>query len=122
MSPNSITSHIPRMAKKLKIDRGVTYRIVAIAFTKKNNILGIEMNGFRNFMSNGKGKGLHAEMNLIKKFGKKIDKIYLLRVGNGMDALPIHPCENCAKIAAKMGIKIICLHEEFNDLNQYIKK
>ena len=37
MSPNSIISQIPRMANKVRIDRGVTYRIVAIAFTKRNN-------------------------------------------------------------------------------------
>ena len=122
MSPNSIISQIPRMANKVRIDRGVKYRIVAIAFTKRNNFLGISMNGFRDFMSDGKGRGDHAEMRLIKQFGKKIDKIYILRVGNSLDPLPIHPCANCAKVAAKMGIRIICLHEEIENLENYIRK
>ena len=58
----------------------------------------------------------------IKQFGKKIDKIYILRVGNSLDPLPIHPCANCAKVAAKMGIRIICLHEEIENLENYIRK
>jgi deoxycytidylate deaminase len=39
-----------------------------------------------------------------------------------LDPLPIHPCENCAKVAAKYGIKIIPMHEEIEDLHKYIKK
>lgn len=122
MSPKTIYSLIPRMANKVKLDRGVSYRIVAIAFSKRNNFLGLAMNGFRDFMSDGKGKGMHAEMKLMKKFGKCIDRIYILRVGNSLDALPIHPCINCSKVANKMGIKIICLHEEIENLNDFIKK
>lgn len=122
MSPKTICSFIPRMANKVKTDRGVTYRIVAIAFSRKDNFLGLAMNGFRDFMSDGKGKGMHAEMKLMKQFGKQIDRIYILRVGNALDALPIHPCDNCSKVANKLGIKIICLHEEIEDLNKYIKK
>lgn len=122
MSPKTIYSLIPRMANKVRPDRGVRYRIVAIAFSKRNNLLGVAMNGFRDFMSDGKGKGMHAEMKLIKQFGKRIDRIYILRVGNSLDALPIHPCINCSKVANKMGIKIICLHEEIENLNDFIKK
>ena len=29
---------------------------------------------------------------------------------------------NCAKVAAKMGIRIICLHEEIENLENYIRK
>lgn len=90
-------------------------KIAAVAFTKRNNILGIESNGFRE-LSTGKedcfyGKGKHAEMALIKKFGKKISTIYLFRVGRSGNPLPIEPCSACAKAAKKLGIKIISLTE-----------
>jgi hypothetical protein len=112
---------IPRMVNKLREDRNLTYRICAIAFDKKNDFLGMQMNGHRESLSNRRGAGLHAEAELMKRYGKLIDKIYILRVGNSYDALPIHPCENCAKIAAKLGIKIIPLHEEIENLTDLIK-
>ena len=122
MTVNALHALIPRMANKLKIDRNLTYRICAVAFSRKNNLLGIQMNGHRFSMSHRRGAGLHAEAELIKKFGRRIDRIYILRVGNAIDPLPIHPCENCAKMAAKYGIKIIPLHEEISDIENYIKK
>ena len=101
MTVNALTSLLPRMAKKVLPDRNLTYRICAIAFSKRNNLLGIQMNGHRFAMSQRRGAGLHAEAELIRKFGRRISKIYILRIGNGGDPLPIHPCENCAKVAAK---------------------
>jgi hypothetical protein len=80
------------------------------------------MNGHRPFVSTRRGGGEHAETKLFKKFGRQIDRIYIIRVGKTCDPLPIHPCENCAKVAAKFGIKIIPLHEEFDDLSKFIKK
>lgn len=122
MTLNVLTSYVPRMANKLRDDKNLTYKICALAFSKKNNLLGIAMNGHRPFPAVRRGMGLHAETELIKKFGRRIDRIYILRVGNDLDPLPIHPCENCAKVAAKYGIKIIPLHEEIEDLHKYIKK
>jgi hypothetical protein len=119
---NTLTALIPRMANKLKEDRGLTYRICAVAFTKRNNVLGLAMNSFRDHLSTRKGAGSHAEAKLIKKYGKRIDRIYILRVGNACDPLPIHPCANCSKLAEKYGIRIIPLHEEFTNLTEYIKK
>lgn len=122
MTTKKLTALIPRMANKVKIDRGLHYRICAIAFTKRNNLLGIEMNNFRNGLSNRPGAGSHAEATLIKKYGKRIDKIYVMRVGNACDALPIHPCENCSKLAEKYNIKIIPMHEVIDNINEFIKK
>lgn len=122
MTLKVLTSWVPRMANKLKADKNLTYKICALAFSKKDNLLGISINGHRAFPAIRRGMGLHAETELIKKFGRRIDKIYILRVGNAMDPLPIHPCENCAKVAAKYGIKIIPLHEEIENLSKFIKK
>lgn len=105
---------IPRMRRKCLQDRGVTYRIAAVAFTKKGNFIDIRYNNHRMFLSNRKGAGKHAEQDLIHLYGNKIDTIYILRVGGQGDYLPIHPCKTCAAIAKKRGIKIIPLHEELD--------
>ena len=105
VAPNSLIALVPRLAKKAFLNSSMTYRVCAIAFTKRGNIVGIQMNGHRVSRSKRRGDGLHAEAELIRKFGRRISTIYILRVGNAGDPLPIHPCENCSKIAAKLGIK-----------------
>ena len=72
---------IPRMKRKCLQDRGMTYRIAAVAFTKKGNFIDIRYNNHRMYMSHRKGAGLHAEQDLIHLYGNKIDTIYILRVG-----------------------------------------
>ena len=102
------------MVKKVERDRGMTYRVVALAFTKNGNLIDIRFNNHRDYLSNRQGAGLHAEQDLIHRYGNRIHSIYILRVGNNGDYLPIHPCKTCARIAEKRGIKIIPLHEEFD--------
>lgn len=112
---------VPRMKKKLKPNKeNLKYRIAAIAFTKKGNFIDIRYNNFRMGLSNRKGAGLHAEQDLIHRYGNKIDTIYILRVGGTGDPLPIHPCEVCKSIAEKRDIKIIPLHEELNLIQNII--
>ena len=111
MNDNVCLNYIERMRNKAKLSRG-KYRVVAIAFTNRGNFLGISMNGFRMGLSNRKGSGDHAETKLMRKFGKRISKIYIMRFGNELAPLPIHPCANCAKVAEKYGIKIISLSNE----------
>lgn len=106
---------VPRMKRKLKPNKeNLKYRIAAIAFTKKGNFIDIRYNNFRSGLSNRKGAGLHAEQDLIHRYGNQIDTIYILRVGKTGDYLPIHPCEVCKSIAEKRGIKIIPLHEKID--------
>jgi len=108
---------IPRMRRKLEKDHGMTYRIAALAFTKNGNFIDIRYNNHRDYLSNGYGQGLHAEQDLIHRYGNRIHTIYILRVGNGGEFRPIHPCKTCARIAAKRGIRIVPLHEELNLVN-----
>ena len=111
MSEKLNVNYITRMRNKAKFSRG-KYRVIAIAFTKNGNFLGISMNSFRNGLSNRKGSGDHAETKLMRKFGKRIDKIYIMRFGARLSPLPIEPCQNCSKVADKYGIKIISLSNE----------
>lgn len=91
-----------------------TFSVAAAAYSKNGNLLGLSVNGFKRLhTAMRRGAGFHAEHKLILQFGKKIDTIYIIRIGKNGDRLPIHPCGNCAKIADKLGIKIISLHETF---------
>ena len=85
-----------------------TYRISAIGLNKRGDILGSSTNRHG---KEGKGKGKHAEIELIKRYGRKIKIIILCRVGGSGDILPIKPCENCQKVIDKMGIKVLTVQE-----------
>ncbi len=111
IADKKILNLIPRLIAKLRNVEGPTYRIAAAAYSKRGNLLGIEMNGWRELATVRRGTGKHAEAALIRKFGRRIDVIYILRVGNAMDILPIHACETCSALAAKLGIRIIPIHE-----------
>jgi hypothetical protein len=117
LTNKQLISLIPRLINKIRHLQGPSYRIVAAGYSKKGSLIGIEMNGWRELIPNDKGKGKHAEASLIKKFGRKIDTIYILRCGRSLDILPIHPCKSCAAIANKMNIKIIPIHECLKSFN-----
>lgn len=88
------------------------YRVSAIAFNKKGELLGSTTNSFRmDGRPNGKGSGIHAERRLITRYKGNIATIIICRIGNGGDLLPIHACETCQKVADKMNIKVISVNE-----------
>ena len=103
---------MPRIMKKATQSPN-NFFVAAAAFSKKGNLLGVRSNSHNNYMAIRRGMSKHAEASLISEFGRKIDTIYLVRIGRDFSRLPIHPCENCQKIADKFGIKIIPVHIEF---------
>lgn len=90
--------------KGVKLNKNLSHRVVAIGFDSKNDLIGIKTNGFK--LSIRKGSGKHAERELISRYGKKISKIVIFRIGRAGAILPIDPCETCQKVADKLGIKI----------------
>ena len=112
-STNAILALVPRLCRKLSIFRGMAYRIAAAAYSSHGNLLGIEMNGWRELATVRRGTGKHAEAALMKRLGPKLrgGKIYILRVGRAGDILPIHPCPDCQSMAKKVGVEIIPIHE-----------
>jgi len=81
------------------------YKICAIALDSSGRVMGYSRNSPR---FSRKGGGTHAEMALMRQYGKNISTIILVRTnknGNGM--LPIHPCKACASKANDLGIKIV---------------
>ena len=93
-----------------------TYKISAIGFDKKGEVLGSVTNSYcmdgRELKHFG---GRHAERLLISRYGALIKLIIICRVGGvksgNVKLLPIKPCYICQKVADKLGIKIISLYE-----------
>lgn len=85
-----------------------SYRIGGIAISQRGNILGTSFSSFRTeCITPGKGTGRHCEAALIKRYGRKIATIIIMRIGNSGNVLRIEPCANCQKMADKLGIKIV---------------
>ena len=82
------------------------FKVAAIGVNGKGEVIGIKFNRYR---FTRKGGGIHAEQDLIHRYGNKLKKIYICRVNKHGKQLPIEPCLSCLKIANKMRIKIeIC--------------
>ena len=109
MSLKTLNRRLKRKATQTKC----RYKIAAAAYTKTGNLLGYASNNINRCLKKSKeGGGLHAERQLMKKYGNKISYIIIARTNSsGDNNLPIHPCETCAKLATHMGIKIIPIHE-----------
>lgn len=104
---------IPLLTKKAA-HSPCKFFVAAAAFTKKGNLLGVVSNTHNNrLFASKRGQGRHAETELIGRYGKRINTIYLIRIGKDMSRLPIHPCENCQKVIDKFGITVIPVHIEF---------
>ena len=94
---------LERMRKKALKSRS-KFLICAVAFSKKNSILGIN---FSRPSSNRHCLANHAETGLILSIGgNKIDRILVCRVGRQGNCLPIDPCKGCQNIADRFKIKI----------------
>ena len=94
--------------KAVKSPKILTYRVVALGFDKKGDFIGLKTNkiGKLKAINMGPGKGIHAERELIKRYGKRIKKIIIIRSGRTGTLLPIDPCPVCKKIINKLGIKV----------------
>lgn len=97
-------AHIIIKARKKALQSNCHFKISAIGFSRKGNILGSVTNHHR---FSRKGGGKHAELRLMERFGMGLHTILICRVGKGGDILPIDPCYVCQAMADKLGIKII---------------
>ncbi len=84
------------------------YRIACVALNKKGEVIGYTSNKFRKDQIKPViGSGLHAEaFCLARYYPLGIKTLIIMRIGNGGDILPIDPCEDCKKMAKKLGVKI----------------
>lgn len=91
-----------------------TYKISAVAFDAKGDILGHTTNSHSlnwNVLEKEKvgraGTATHAERRLLSQYGSLIKTIVICRTGRSGELRPIDPCPVCQKAAAKYGIKIV---------------
>lgn len=114
MSRNFINNKTINILKEKARKSSCTYKVSAIAFDKKGDILGHVSNAHsRNWNvldGNHKGRagtGEHAEQRLFDRYGSNIKTIVICRVGHSGNLRPISPCPICSKIAQKYGTRII---------------
>lgn len=92
-----------------------TYRVAAIAFDKKGDILGHVTNKHSEWnviekTGNGRaGTSRHAERLLLGRYANNVKTIVICRVGHSGALRPIDPCPACRKAAEKLGVKIVSL-------------
>ena len=79
------------------------FKVSAVAFSRSGDVIGFAHN--MPHFTERKG-GHHAEMRLMKQYGKKIHNIVIARTNAAGDMKPIHPCKMCAAHAEKLGINI----------------
>ena len=111
MSRNHLIPVINRLRNK-SAEIIATYKVSAVAYSAKGDVLGYATNNVRDdIVPTRRGAGVHAERQLIKKFGRSIKYIVISRFWHDGTLLPISPCENCQKVADKLGIRIIKLQD-----------
>lgn len=82
------------LAKKKAQQSTCRYLVSAIGFNSKGDLLGITCNSRR---IDKEGYSIHAEIAMLKRFGKKVRTIVICRVNKTGKLLPIKPCNTCQK-------------------------
>lgn len=84
------------------------YRIACVALNKKGEVLGYTTNKFRkDHIKPLIGSGLHAEAySMARYYPFGLKTLVIMRIGLSGNILPIDPCEDCQKMAKKLGVTI----------------
>jgi hypothetical protein len=90
-------------AKRKALQSNCRYKISALGFSRRNELIDSTTNYHR---WDGKGKGLHAEMILMKRNPLSLKSIIICRVNQNGEFLPIDPCPVCSQKAKELSIKI----------------
>jgi hypothetical protein len=100
-------TEIMQKAAKKAMQSQCRFKISALGFNRKGELVASATNSFR-FCR--KGGGLHAEAQVMKQAKRKgICTVLICRVNPNGLLLPIEPCENCMRLAEKLGIKIVSI-------------
>ena len=84
--------------------------VVCVAVSKKGNVLGIAMS---RPSLNRYNVSYHAEGQLMLKYGRGIDTLYIARFSKaGNNSCKIDACPMCKGMADRLGIKIVSLTNE----------
>src|SRR5574343_422699 len=104
MMPNIHPNLVSLLREKAK-HSACTYKVSAIAFDKKGNILGHMTNKHSNWdvieKENGAGRpgtAKHAERLLMQRYAGVVKTIVICRIGHGGDIRKIDACPVCQKV------------------------
>ena len=97
---------ILKIAVKKASQSRCRYKVSAVGFNRKGDKLYAATNRARFSRKRG---GVHAEMEVMLKSGPSLCTIFICRVNDKGDMLPIHPCGMCREKAAELGVKIVSL-------------
>jgi len=103
-----IKHYVLRTAIKKALTSSCRYRISALGFNKRGELVATTTNKPRFYR---KGGGVHAEMALMLGHPKSLKTILICRVGKNGDLAQIDPCVTCNMKAAELGIKIITVYD-----------
>ena len=108
---------IRALLKEKAANSPCTFKISAIAFDSKGDVLGHASNShsenwnvLEKSAAGRPGTGVHAERVLMRRYRNLVKTIVICRVGHGGDLRPIDPCPMCQKVAKKYGVKIISVY------------
>lgn len=113
MSKLAGSSQIREVLQKKAAKSHCTYKVSAVAFGKKGEVLGCVSNKHSewNVLDGGDGgrpgTAKHAERLLLQRYGQHVKTIIVCRTGKGGSLRPIDPCPACKKAAAKLGVEIL---------------
>ena len=106
---------IANLLKEKATHSSCTYKVAAIAFDKKGDVLGHTTNKHSDWdvvAKTGEGRAgtaKHGERLLLQRYKGNVKTILICRVGHSGKLRPIDPCPICQKVADKMGVKILSL-------------
>jgi len=111
LSINSLDNIIVLRLKKKASQSRSKYRISAMGFDKRGEFVAQAFNGLPQDGVIGPGSGRHAEAILMAKYGDLLKTIVISRIGHSGEWRPIEPCQNCQKLASKLGVKLITIDQ-----------
>ncbi len=113
MKTPNIHPNLLQLLKEKASRSDCTYKVSAVAFDKKGNVLGHMTNKHSNWdvleKENGLGRAgtaQHAERLLMSRYAGVVKSIIICRVGHSGEIRPISACPACQKVADKLGVKI----------------
>ena len=96
---NAVIDRLIRKALQSRCE----FRVAAVAFSKTGDVIGYAQN-MPNLVD--RQGGHHAEMRLMKRYGRNIASIIICRVSPKGELRPIHPCKMCQRKIEELGIKV----------------
>ena len=94
-------NHLLKRIIKAGLQVKLRQRVVCVGIDNRGRVIDIVVN--RPYLQK---RGRHAEERLIFRNPKSLSTIILARVSKLGTLMPIEPCETCAKLIKKRGIKI----------------